>query len=54
MGEALFAAGLGRNGADAGKGQVAPGCAGIFGEFQKIADRRRTGDGDDVDLSVRQ
>jgi len=26
----------------------------VVPEFQKIADRRRTGDGDDVDLSVRQ
>lgn len=54
MGEALFAARLGRNGTDAGKGQVVEGGAGIFGEFQKMADCRRTGDGDDVDFSVRQ
>lgn len=50
MGEALFAARLGRNGTDAGKGQVVEGGAGIFGEFQKMADCRRTGDGDDVDF----
>lgn len=50
MFQALFAARLGRNGADTGEGKVVEGGADVFGEFQKMADRRRAGDGDDVDF----